>query len=87
MVALTQSIHQSCTAFDAVCQKVGRNPSEVEKVTSFTPSQLTGSTKEVVARLRAIADAGIRLLILELPSQYDWQFLQRCVKDILPEFH
>jgi hypothetical protein len=69
-----------------VCQKVGRNPTEVEKATSLSASQLTGSATEVTARLRALADAGIRHLIIEVSQPYDRQFLRRFAKDILPEF-
>jgi len=81
-----ESMRQTCAAFDAVCQKVGRNPNEVEKATSLSPSQLSGSAKEVVARLRGIADTGIGHLIIELSQPYDRQFLQRFAKDIMPEF-
>ena len=81
-----ESLRQTCTAFDTVCRKVGRDPDEVEKSTSLYPSQLAGSAKEVVARLRAIADAGIGHLIIELSQPYDRQFLRRFAKDVLPQF-
>jgi alkanesulfonate monooxygenase SsuD/methylene tetrahydromethanopterin reductase-like flavin-dependent oxidoreductase (luciferase family) len=81
-----ESLRQTCSAFDAVCRKVGRNPVEVEKATSLTSAQLVGTPKAIVARLRAIADAGITHLILELSSPYDRQFLQRFAKEIQPEF-
>ena len=81
-----ESIRQSCTAFDAVCRKVGREPTEVVKATSLYPSQLAGTSKEVVARLRALVDAGLRHLIIELSQPYDRQFLRRFATDIIPEF-
>jgi F420-dependent oxidoreductase-like protein len=81
-----QSIRRTCAAFDAVCRKVGRDPEEVEKATSLSPSQLVGSLKEVVARLRALAEAGLGHLIVELSQPYDRQFLRRFAKDIIPEF-
>jgi F420-dependent oxidoreductase-like protein len=81
-----ESLRQSCVAFDAVCRKVGRNPDEVEKATSLSSSQLAGSPKAVVVRLRALADAGIQHVIIELSQPYDRAFLQRFAKDILPEF-
>lgn len=82
-----ESIRQSCTAFDAVCRKVGRDPSEVVKATSLYSSQLAGTAKEVVVRLRALADGGIGHLIIELSQPYDRQFLRRfAATDILPEF-
>ena len=81
-----ESIHQTCTAFDAVCRKVGRDPHEVEKATSLSPSQLAGDSSKIVSRLRALADAGIQHLIIELSQPYDRQFLRRFAKDILPEF-
>ena len=81
-----ESIRQTCAAFDAVCQKVGRNPNEVEKATSLYPSQLAGSAKEVVARLRGLEDAGLGHVIIELSRPYGRQFLRRFAKDIMPEF-
>jgi F420-dependent oxidoreductase-like protein len=81
-----ESIRQSCTAFDAVCRKVGRDPAEVEKATSLYPAQLVGTSKEVVGRLRTFADAGIGHMIIELSQPYDRQFLRRFATDILPEF-
>jgi F420-dependent oxidoreductase-like protein len=81
-----ESIRRTCTAFDAVCRKVGRDPHEIEKATSLSSSQLVGAPTEVVARLRALANAGIQHLIIELSAPYDRQFLRRFAKDILPEF-
>ena len=81
-----ESTQQTCAAFDAVCRKVGRDPNEVEKATSLYPSQLAGPEKEVVAQLRALADAGIGHVIIELSQPYDRQFLRRFAKDIMPEF-
>jgi len=81
-----ESLRQTCAAFDALCRKVGRDPHELEKATSLYPSQLLGTPKEVVARLRSIADAGIGHLIIELSHPYDRQFLRRFAKDILPQF-
>lgn len=81
-----ESIRQTCTAFDAVCQKVGRNPHDVEKATSVYPSQLAGPKKDVMDHLRALADAGISHVVIELSQPYDRQFLWRFAKDILPEF-
>ena len=81
-----ESIRRTCTAFDAVCRKVGRDPHEIEKATSLSSSQLVGAPTEVVARLRALANAGIQHLLIELSAPYDRQFLRRFAKDILPEF-
>lgn len=81
-----ESIRRTCTAFDAVCRKVGRDPHEIEKATSLSSSQLVGAPTEVVARLRTLANAGIQHLIIELSAPYDRQFLRRFAKDILPEF-
>jgi len=81
-----EGAQQACAAFDAVCRKVGRDPNEVEKATSLYPSQLAGPQKEVVAQLRALADAGVGHVIIELSQPYDRQFLRRFAKDILPEF-
>ena len=81
-----ESIRQACAAFDAVCRKVGRDPGEVEKATSLYPSQLAGSAKEVVARLRALAEAGVGHLIIELSQPYDRRFLRQFANDVMPEF-
>ena len=81
-----ESIRRTCTAFDAVCRKVGRDPHEIEKATSLSSSQLVGAPTEVVARLRALANTGIQHLLIELSAPYDRQFLRRFAKDILPEF-
>ena len=81
-----EGAQQTCAAFDAVCRKVGRDPNEVEKATSLYPSQLAGPKKDVVAQLRALADAGVGHVIIELSQPYDRQFLRRFAKDILPEF-
>ncbi len=81
-----ESVRQTCAAFDAVCQKVGRNPNDIEKATSLYPSQLGGTQKEVVASLRALADAGIGQVIIELSQPYDRRFLERLATDIMPEF-
>jgi len=57
------------------------------KATSLYSSQLAGTAKEVVVRLRALADGGIGHLIIELSQPYDRQFLRRfAATDILPEF-
>ena len=82
----TEEIRQTCAAFDAVCRKVGRNPEEIEKATSLYPSQLAGDATEVVPRLQALADAGIRHVIIELSQPYDRQFLRRFAKDVISEF-
>jgi F420-dependent oxidoreductase-like protein len=82
----TESIRQTCAAFDAVCRKVGRDPVEVEKATSLSPSQLAGAPTTVIAQLHALADAGLQHVIIEPSQPYDRQFLRRFARDILPEF-
>ncbi|MGE0824026.1 MAG: TIGR03560 family F420-dependent LLM class oxidoreductase [Candidatus Binatia bacterium] len=81
-----ESIRRTCTAFDALCRKVGRDPSEVEKMTSLSPSQLRGTLTEVVSHVHALAGAGIQHLTIELSAPYDRQFLRRFAQDIMPEF-
>jgi alkanesulfonate monooxygenase SsuD/methylene tetrahydromethanopterin reductase-like flavin-dependent oxidoreductase (luciferase family) len=81
-----ESVRQTCTVFDAVCRKVGRDPAEVEKSTSLYPSHLIGAPKEVVGRLQSIAEAGIGHLMIELSHPYDRQFLRRFAADVLPQF-
>jgi F420-dependent oxidoreductase-like protein len=81
-----ESIRQTCAAFDAVCRKVGRDPAEVEKATSLSPSQLAGASTPVIAQLHALADVGLQHVIIELSQPYDRQFLRRFARDVLPEF-
>jgi len=72
--------------FDQICQKVGRDPSKVEKSLSLRPSQLAGSAEEVRDRIKALMDSGVRHFILSLSAPYDSALLRRFAKDIIPAF-
>jgi F420-dependent oxidoreductase-like protein len=81
-----QETKRACDNFNAICQKVGRDPARVEKSVSVRPPQLTGSAKEVQDRLRSLADAGVQHFILSLPAPYDRALLRRFAKEIMPAF-
>jgi alkanesulfonate monooxygenase SsuD/methylene tetrahydromethanopterin reductase-like flavin-dependent oxidoreductase (luciferase family) len=72
--------------FDQICQKVGRDPSKVEKSLSLRPSQLTGSTDQVRDRIKALMDSGVRHFIISVSAPFDRTLLQRFAKDIMPAF-
>jgi F420-dependent oxidoreductase-like protein len=72
-----------CTQFDAICRKVGRNPSEVEKSTNLRPQKLSGlSSKEMRGRVQALADAGVQHFILSLEPPFDRALVRRFAKEV-----
>lgn len=81
-----QETKKICENFDALCRKVGRDPTQVEKSISLRPPQLTGTTEEVRGRVQALADAGVHHFILSFPAPYDRQLLRRFAKEIMPAF-
>ncbi|MBI3301135.1 MAG: LLM class flavin-dependent oxidoreductase [Deltaproteobacteria bacterium] len=81
-----QETKRVCLNFDEICRKVGRDPAEVEKATSLRPPQLVDTAEEVRRRVQALADAGIRHVILSLYYPYDRKILSRFAKDVMPAF-
>lgn len=81
-----QEAKQMGEHFDKICQKVGRDPAQVEKSVSLRPPQLTGSADEVRGRIKALADAGIRHFILSLPPPYDRALMRRFATEVMPTF-
>ena len=72
-------------SFDALCQKVGRDPAEVEKQTALQPKEIAGRpAKEVESRVRALAAAGVRHFVISLPAPYDMTMLRAFAKDVMP---
>jgi F420-dependent oxidoreductase-like protein len=72
--------------FDKICQRVGRDPKQVERSMSLQASQLTGSKDEVRNRVQAFADAGVQHLVLALSAPYNQDVLRRFAKEVMPEF-
>ena len=81
-----REITRVCAQFDVVCRTIGRDPGEVEKVTSLYPSQLAGKTTEVHEYLQSLVEAGVRHVIIELSQPYDHTFLRRFAKEVIPTF-
>lgn len=79
-----QTAKRMCESFNQLCQKVKRDPATVEKSLSLRPPQLAGSSKEVVSRVKALADAGVRHFIISLSPPYDRALLQRFAKEVIP---
>jgi F420-dependent oxidoreductase-like protein len=81
-----QEVKRICDNFDKVCQRVGRDPTQVERSVSVRAPQLTGSTEEVRGRIKALADAGVRHFIISLSSPYDRALLRRFAQEVMPTF-
>lgn len=81
-----QEAKRMCENFDKICQKVGRDPAQVERSISLRPPELAGATEEVRGRIQALADAGIRHFILSLTQPFDREILRRFAKDVMPAF-
>jgi F420-dependent oxidoreductase-like protein len=69
--------------FDDLCRKAKRDPSAVEKSVSLRPPDLA-DTKAARARIRALADAGVRHFILSLSAPYDRDLLRRFASEVAP---
>jgi F420-dependent oxidoreductase-like protein len=81
-----QETKKICTDFDALCRKVGREPSQVEKSISLRPPQLAGTPEDVRGRIHALADAGVQHFLISLPAPHDRQLLRRFAQEIMPAF-
>jgi alkanesulfonate monooxygenase SsuD/methylene tetrahydromethanopterin reductase-like flavin-dependent oxidoreductase (luciferase family) len=74
-----------CAGFDKICREVGRDPAEVEKVTSLRVADLAKSAKEVRARIDALAEVGVRHFILQVSPPFDREVLRRFAKEVMAE--
>ncbi len=81
-----QETKKICADFDALCRKVGREPSQVEKSISLRPPQLVGTPEDVRGRIQALADAGVQHFLISLPAPHDRQLLRRFAQEIMPAF-
>jgi F420-dependent oxidoreductase-like protein len=78
-------VKEILTGFDALCQKAGRDPAEVEKQTALRPKEIAGRpAKEVQSRVRELAAAGVRHFVVSLPAPYDMAMLRTFAKDVMP---
>jgi len=76
-------VHQLCTGFDDLCRSAGRDPAEVEKATSLRAADVAGlDAKALRARVKEMADAGVRHFILGLSAPFDRAVLRRFAKDV-----
>jgi alkanesulfonate monooxygenase SsuD/methylene tetrahydromethanopterin reductase-like flavin-dependent oxidoreductase (luciferase family) len=64
-----------------ICQRVGRDPMQIEKSTSL---QLAGDTGRLRDRIQAFADAGIHHFVLALSPPFDRALMRRFAKEALP---
>jgi len=71
--------------FDDLVRQAGREPGAVEKAVSLRTPDLAGKdTKEVVTRVRALAEVGVGHFILSLAAPFDRPLLRRFAKEIVP---
>ena len=79
-------VKQISAQFEKICQRVGRDPAQIEKSTSLGPSQVRGSQAEVRDRIQALAEAGLRHFVLALSPPYDRELMRRFAKEVMPAF-
>lgn len=78
------AVEKMCEGFDALCQKVGRDPAKVEKSLSLRDQHLAGTAKEISGRVKALADAGVRHFILSLSPPYNRELMKRFATEVMP---
>jgi len=70
---------------DALCQKVGRDPADIEKQTTLHPKEIAGRpAKEVQNHIRALGAVGVRHFVIALPAPYDLAMLHTFAKEVMP---
>jgi F420-dependent oxidoreductase-like protein len=76
-------VRELCAGFDELCRKAGRDPAEVEKSTSLRAGEVSErDAKALRARVKEMADAGVRHFILGLSAPFDRAVLRRFAKEI-----
>lgn len=76
---------ETIASFDALCEKLGRDPAEVEKQTTLRPKDIAGRpAKEVQGRIRALAEAGVRHFVVSVAAPYDMGMLRSFAKEVVP---
>ena len=78
------AVQRLCANFDALCQRVGRDPAEVAKSTSLRPEELRRPAGEVRDRIRALADAGVSYFMLQLAPPFEGDLMRRFASDVIP---
>ena len=81
-----EGVRKACADFDAVCQKVGRDPAEVQKSVSLRFPLLSRPSAEIVQRIADLRDAGVRYFILSLFENLDATLVRRFATEVMPEF-
>ena len=73
--------------FDAICRRVGRDPTEVERAIFIRPpSGGAGEAKAQREQVQALADAGVQHFIVSLRAPYDREGLRTFAKEVMPAF-
>src|SRR5262245_3141042 len=75
-----------CEGFDKICHDVGRDPAEVEKATSLRAAELGSSAEEMRAKVRGLADIGVRHIVVQLSPPFDRGLLRRFAEEVMAEF-
>jgi F420-dependent oxidoreductase-like protein len=73
--------------FDAICRRVGRDPSEVERAIFLRQASLISQPADAVKkRIEGYVASGVGHFILSLRPPFDRELLRAFAKDILPAF-
>ena len=81
-----EGVRKACTDFDAVCQKVGRDPAESRSPSPLRFPLLSRPSAEIVQRIADLRDAGVRYFILSLFENLDATLVRRFATEVMPEF-
>jgi len=76
-------LKQFTAAFDDLCRRVGRNPAEVVKATSFPFPDTAQGMKDLHAALPPVIAAGIRYFIMLPPPDNNVELLQKFAREFV----